>query len=127
GQHVEPVAQADAYGHFARNLARLVKRKVFAAETRADRAIVEHRKTDERLNDLMCARNAVTCDAIRRLAGDVLAFKYDSAGIGPIDAIDEIEHGRFSGTVWPNQAQDFTVAHLEVQILHGLQAAEFLA
>ena len=64
GQHVEPVGETDDARDFARDLARLVERQVFAAETGADRAIVEHREPGERLDDLMRAREPVARDPI---------------------------------------------------------------
>ena len=42
GEHVEPVAEPDQFGDFARDLARLVERQILAAEAGADGAIVEH-------------------------------------------------------------------------------------
>src|SRR5262249_16183142 len=42
GQDVKAIAQADAFGDLACDVARLVKREILAAETSADRTIVEY-------------------------------------------------------------------------------------
>ena len=59
-QRVGAVAEPDHVDDLARHLARRSQRQRFAAETGADRAIVEHAQPAQRLHDLMRAGDAVT-------------------------------------------------------------------
>ena len=47
----------------------------------------------------------------------------DGAGIGPIDASDQAQDGRFPGTVRPDDAKDLTPIHFEVDLVEGSEAA----
>ena len=108
----------------ARHVAGAIKRQIFAAETGADRAVFQHRHIGERLHDLMGAGETVAGDAVRRLAGDVDAAKYDLPGIRLEHAVDQIEQRRLAGAVRPDEAENFALFDGEAQIVHGLQPAE---
>src|SRR5262249_10651635 len=43
-----------------------------------------------------------------------------------VDAVDEIEQGRFPGAVGADQADDLALVHREAHVLDGAQAAEAL-
>ena len=48
------------------------------------------------------------------------------AGIGPIDAGDQVEAGGLAGAVGADQRDDLALGHGEAHLLHGPQAAEAL-
>src|SRR5262249_36197581 len=56
-----------------------------------------------------------------------LAFEQDASGVGWMNAVDQIEHGRFARPVWTYQADNLALVHGEIQALHRLQPAEALA
>ena len=47
----------------------------------------------------------------------------DGAGIGPVDAGDQPQNGRFPGTVRSDDAEDLTSFHFEVDLVEGSEAA----
>ena len=48
----------------------------------------------------------------------------DPAGRRRVDAGDQVEDGRLSGAVGPDEADDLALLHLEAEIVHGPEAAE---
>src|SRR4029077_2293229 len=77
--------------------------------------------------DLMGGGEPAARDQERLFAGDVRAAKRDRSGLRRVDAVDQIEQRRLAGAVRPDQAQNFSLAEHEAEIVHGLQAAEALA
>ena len=94
----------------ARRLAGASQRQILAAETGADRAVLQHRHIGQRLHDLMRAREPVAGDDEGLCAGDVDAVEHDRAGIRREHAVDQVEQRRFAGAVRPDQAEDFARA-----------------
>ena len=61
---------------------------------------------------------------MRLVAGDILSVKADAALVRPIDAGDDVEQGRFAGTVGPDDRDDAAAGDLERQVVHGGNAAK---
>ena len=120
----QPVFEADEHCDLAGDRAGARKRQMLAAEAGADRAVLEHGEVGKRLHDLVGAGEAGSRHAVRRMAGDVGAVKNHPPGIRREDAVDQVEHGRFSGAVRPDEAEDLTLADGEAQIAHRLEPAE---
>src|ERR1043166_2300726 len=59
-------------------------------------------------------------------AGDIRAGEHDAPGVGRIDAVDQVEHGRLAGAVRAYQAEDLALADRKTHVLHGAHAAEAL-
>src|SRR5262249_38046805 len=64
---------------------------------------------------------------IRRLASDLPAFQQDAPSIGWVDAVGQVKHRRFASPIRTDEAEDFTLVQGKIEILHCLQAPEFLA
>ena len=74
----------------------------------------------------MGAGDPVARDAVGPLAGDILAVEQNLAGLGREHAVDQVEYGRFPGTVRADQADDLALIHAEAHAVDGVQAAEAL-
>ena len=62
-------------------------------------------------------------DAIGPQAGDIAAVQEDAAGVGRLEAGDQIEQRRFAGAVGTNDADDLALVHIEGDVSVGGQAA----
>jgi hypothetical protein len=58
------------------------------------------------------------------LPGPLLAFKKDVAFISRINAIDDVQHGRFAGTIRPDDGHNLPRIYLQADPIEGLQASE---
>src|SRR5262249_5390986 len=125
--HFQPAGQAYCRRRLTRGLASLGQRQVFAPEAGAHCAVFEDAQSRKRLHDLMRARYAMTRDDVWRLAGGIDTAEPDAARVGAGDAIDQIEDGRLSRTVRPNQAKDLSCVDVKIKISHGFDPAEALA
>jgi len=65
-------------------------------------------------------------DPVRRPAGDFGTIDAHRAGIGPLDAHDQLHHRRLTGAVRADQPQNFPGFDAERHVLDGDQAAEAL-
>ena len=77
GRPVEQVAEIDGVGDLGRGGERVGARR--PVEMRADRDVLAHGQSGERLHDLEGARDAAPGELVRRLAGDVGAVVVDAA------------------------------------------------
>ena len=123
----QPVFEADEHRDLARHRAGARKRQILAPEAGADGAILQHGEVGERLHDLVRARQTVPGDAIRRLPGEIGAGEFHPPLVGRKHAVDQVEHGRLSGAVRPDQAEDFPLADGEAQLIDRPQPAEAFA
>ena len=55
-----------------------------------------------------------------------LAVERDRAGIGLVDAREDLDEGRFAGAVFAEQRDDLAAREFEADALEGLRAAERL-
>ena len=100
------------------------KHAVFDLVVQADAHVVLHRHVAEQSDVLERAGNAqlVGLDGVH--AGGVLAVDHDGAHRGLIDLREQVEHGGLARAVGADQAGDLGLADDEIEVVHGLQAAE---
>jgi hypothetical protein len=83
-------------------------RRGAAAELAArlrDDEVLEHGQAAEQLRGLIGACKPGARDAPRGLALDRFLSEPDSTRIGPVEAAEQVEHGRLAGAVRPDQAR----------------------
>ena len=90
----------------------------------ADAHVVLHRHVVEKPNVLEGAGDAqlVGLDGVH--AGGVLAVDHDGAHGGLVDLREQVEHGGLARAVGADQAGDLGLADDQIEVVHGLQAAE---
>ena len=96
------------------------------ARMRADEHVVDDRHSRERPVVLERAHHAARGDAMRREAEDRLAGEAHVARRGGVGAGDQVEGGALARAVGTDDAEDLAFLHLEVEIMHGGEAAEAL-
>src|SRR6202022_1991561 len=74
------------------------------------------------------AGDAERCDDVRRPADQLVpsVVEADAAAARRKDAGDDVEDRRLARAVWPDQPDDLSVVHPEVEALDGLQPSEVL-
>ena len=97
------------------------------AQERAGHDIGEHGHGAKGFCDLEGAGEAERADVMRLQADDLLAEGEHRAGIGAVEAGDEMKARGLAGAVRPDQRQRLVLLHGEADVLHGAQAAEALA
>src|SRR4051794_10821990 len=95
-----------------------------AAQMGTDHNIVEDRHAGHQLHVLEAAGDAETGDCARRPTGGTLAPYHDLAPIRPLHARDQIEGGALPGAVRADQRNDLARPDMEVDLVHGDEAAE---
>ena len=94
---------------------------------RSDKYVFDHAHAGERAVVLERAHHAARGDAVRRQAEDRLAREAHAAAGRGEGARDQVEGGGLARAVGADHAEDLAFADLEVERLHGRQAAEALA
>ncbi len=108
-REVRELAQADDVEHVERvALARLPPARV-----RADEHVLEHGHRPEELDVLEGPRDPLAHDPVRRLAQERLAVELDLAGVGPVEARDDVERRRLPGAVRTDQPRDLAALDVE--------------
>jgi hypothetical protein len=92
----------------------------------ADDDVVEHREPGEGLHDLESAPDPRGADLVRAQPIDSLSFEKNLAGIGRVDARDDVEDRGLAGAVRADQAVDVALGHGERCVAHRAQPAEGL-
>jgi hypothetical protein len=64
---------------------------------------------------------------MRLAKGNICITEVNSAAAGPLSAGDQIEQGRFAGTIWPNETNDFALIETEIYLFQSPQFSEVLA
>ena len=90
----------------------------------ADKQIVQHRLAVEQLRVLERPSDTQLGDPMRGPAGHVFAGEAHAAGIGVVEAADDVEDGRLAGAVRPDDAEHLAFDDIERHVAHGLHAAE---
>src|SRR5262245_33034776 len=90
----------------------------------SDQDILTHRKTDKRLNNLEGPRDAALREAIRGLAGNILARVVDRALGGPYKSGDDRKQGRLAGAIRADQRSDAAFQSGKRRTVDGQQPAE---
>ena len=125
---VEHAAEADARGDGARVLVDMgigeQPRELVGQQRELD--VFQHGLAVQRARMLEHDAGAHARDLVRRPAGDLDAVDAHRAGIGALDAHDQLHHGRFAGAVRADQAQNFAGLNAERHVLDGDEAAEAL-
>src|SRR5699024_4130566 len=70
------------------------------------------------------ARDAQPRNVVRRPAGDVTAAVQDFPGAWPQAPGQHVVERRFAGAVGPNQRHRLVFKYIEVDVIHGVHAAE---
>ena len=91
---------------------------------RADQHVVEHREVGEHAPMLEGARQAARGELLRGQARDVLPLEQHLPFVGPVQAGHEVEERGLAGPVGPDHAEQFALAHVQVDRVHGREAAE---
>ncbi len=88
---------------------------------RSHKRVLHQRHVGEKAQVLEGARNTLLDDPVRLQSGNsephVAAIRFDEAS-------DEIEERRLAGAVRPNDGDDRTRHDVEIDAVHGLNAAE---
>ena len=88
-----------------------------------DREVLEQRQVVEQLDALPCARQAVPRTRVRRQGGQILSVQLDLPARGD-EAADRVDEGRLPGPVRADQADELTLADLEVDVDDRAHASE---
>src|ERR1700758_3664456 len=88
-----------------RCLARPHQRSVVATEAATNRAVLQHRHSRKRLDDLMRARHAATGNVVGFLTGDTRSVEHDSSGVWGVHAVDQVEDGRLACSIRTDEAK----------------------
>ena len=91
-----------------------------------DAHVLAHRQVREHRRDLERPRQAHASDCRRGGTGDVLAVEPDAARGGRQKVGEQVETGRLARTVGPDQRMDGMAPDLQVDVLDGDEALEFL-
>src|SRR5205823_2058793 len=93
---------------------------------RADQHVLGHGHLIEEALVLERASDAEAGDPMGGEADELPAavVERDPAGRRRVDAGDQVEDGRLSGAVGPDEADDLALLHLEAEIVYGPEAAE---
>src|SRR5947209_3586482 len=86
--------------------------------------IFDHRHRMERRRDLEGAADAEPPNVARLLADDVFAVEQDFTGVGAELAVDDVEAGRFAGTVRAEQRKQLAAREIERHVVYRAHAAE---
>src|SRR5205085_1046654 len=90
----------------------------------ADADVLAHGHRVEELDVLERARDAAPDDPVRRRAEEAPAGQAELAGVGPVEAGDNVEERRLAGAVRPDQPDDLVLARVERDTVEGDDAAE---
>jgi hypothetical protein len=95
---------------------------------RADQHVFHHGHVVEEALVLERAGDAEASNLVGGEADELppAVVERDPAGRRRVDAGDQVEDGRLSGAVGPDEADDLALLHLKVEIVHGPEAAEVL-
>jgi hypothetical protein len=91
---------------------------------RADQNVVQNGHRPEELDVLERARDAAPDHAVRRRSQQALAGERERAGIGLVQARDDVEQRRLAGPVRPDQADDLPLLYVQRDVVDGDDAAE---
>ena len=86
--------------------------------------VLDHGEPGQRLGELEGAHHAHAGDPVGRLAADRPALEGPRAGVGLVEAGEQVEERRLAGAVGPDQRGDRAALHLEVVDVDGDEAAE---
>src|SRR5260221_4617908 len=89
--------------------------------------VIDHWHAGEGAVVLEGAHHAARSDLVRREAEQRFAVEPRLPGVGSVGAGDDVEGGAFARAVGADHAEDLALAHLEVELRHGSQAAEAFA
>jgi hypothetical protein len=103
-----------------------IVRSRHTAEEGTDHHILEHAHVRERPHDLVSGCDASSADAICAYARDLRAVECDRAGVGRLDAGDQLEKRRLACAVGPDEPDDFPGGDMEINLRHRHEAAEAL-
>ena len=90
----------------------------------ADHDVLQHRLVVEQADVLEGAGDAGPVDLGGGHAVDVLAVQQDGAVGGLVDLGQQVEDGGLAGAVGADEAGDLRAAQGNVEVVHGLEAAE---
>ena len=93
---------------------------------RCHERVLHQRHVGEKAQVLEGARNTLLDNPVRLQSGNVLTCEQYAAVIRLDEAGDKIEERRLAGAVRPNDADDRTRHDVEIDAVHGLNAAERL-
>ncbi len=91
---------------------------------RSHKRILHQGHVGEKAQVLEGARNTLLDNPVRLQSGNILACEPHVAAIRFDEASDEIEERRLAGAVRPNDGDDRTRHDVEIDAVHGLNAAE---
>ena len=88
--------------------------------------VLLHRHVQEQPQRLERARDPARGDLVRLEAEQRLALEPDVAGVGLVDAGDEVEERRLAGAVRPDHADDLALVDVQVELVDAREPAEAL-
>src|SRR5262249_48846468 len=97
------------------------------ADLGADSHVLEHGELREYLGDLEGPRDAQPDSIFGRQRSDVAALERDGARRGREEAADQVEEGRLSRAVGPDDRAQLALLHPHGHLAHRDEAAEALA
>ena len=126
--------QPDRLDQLQRALVQLVEHALGAPEEegiaqlalKRDAHVLTHRQVREHRRDLERPHQAHASDCRRGGTGDVLAVELDAARGGRQKLGEQVETGRLARAVGPDQRMDSMAPDLQVDVLDGDEALEFL-
>ncbi len=129
GMTVQHSAEPDPAGDLARPLLNARRRGEPQQRIGQQREldVLEHGLAVQGAGMLEHDADTLPRDAVRGPARHVHPFEHDLAGIGFLDAHDQLHDGGLARSVRPDQAENFPWADLEADVLHRDQPAETLA
>ena len=97
-----------------------------AAVGQRDRDVLAHGEGEEGPRHLEGAIDTGMHQPVRGQAADRASFEQDGAGVGPVEAGDDVDAGGLAGAVRPDEAEDFAGADAEAQDVERAKAAKAL-
>ena len=121
---IEKTAQPEPLGDLLGGIER--GHAIAMSKIRADRNVLAHGETDERLDDLKRAREALARQLMWRHASDIPTGEIDVTLSGLLEARDDGKQRRFSGAVWSDESSNASCLDIERRGVDSAQAAKLL-
>src|SRR5207245_11542992 len=95
-----------------------------AMRVKADQQVLQHGRLFEQFDVLKGSRDAERGDAMGWRLVERSTIEGNAALGRHVDSADEVEDSRFSGTVRPDERDDFAAMHIEADLVDRQHAAE---
>src|SRR6266545_7157578 len=127
GQLLSAAREVDQVQGLVGSPGRILQAQLAASETGTDHHVFADGELVERPDDLVGACHTQACHVVRAQATEIVAAEDDTAAVGAIDGVEDVEERRLAGPVRADESQDLAFFHAECDMGQGLETAEPLA